>query len=324
MAVVPPSATSDSVTGDPNVAATGRTATGRRVPLLGGLRWPSAREIGVGRYFARTAMVVLAGVALGLCINLVVLSQFEHRAAQTRAFNRLRVELAEGVAPSGPVDANGRLLSEGTPVALLEIPVVGIHEVVLEGTSSDVLRLGAGHQRNTVLPGQPGVSVIDGRAAAYGGPFRGLGRLHKGDKLTVTTGIGTSTFLVLDLRRAHDLEPPPIAPNNGRLILVTATGAPFLPTGVLRVDADLVSPVQSASPAGLTSVSASEQPLGTDTSKLWELVLVLEAMIAVTVAAAWSWRRWGRTQTWIVFFPLAMLLGIYLTNQVARLLPNLL
>ena len=44
----------------------------------------------------------------------------------------------------------------------------------------------------------------------------------------------------------------------------------------------------------------------------------------MSIAAVWSWLRWGRAQTWIVFAPLLMLAGIAAAGQVARLLPNLL
>jgi hypothetical protein len=63
--------------------------------------------------------------------------------------------------------------------------------------------------------------------------------------------------------------------------------------------------------------------MGTDTGDLWVLVLMLEAAILVALAITWSWRRWGHVQTWIIFFPLVVLLGCYLTDQVTRLLPNL-
>ena len=173
-----------------------------------------------------------------------------------------------------------------------------------------------------MLPGEAGTSVILGRAAAYGGPFGGLHRLRSGDQITVTTGLGTSTFSVVDLRTAGD-PVPPLGDGVARLTLVTATGAPFLPSGVLRVDADLSGNARTPPPLVLTSVSASEAPMGTDTSTLWVLAFFLQALILASVAAVWSWRRWGRIQTWIVFFPLFVLLGYYASDQFIRLLPNL-
>jgi hypothetical protein len=64
--------------------------------------------------------------------------------------------------------------------------------------------------------------------------------------------------------------------------------------------------------------------MGIDTSNLWVLVLWLQALIVLAVGAVWSWHRWGRPQTWIVFFPPLVLVGLAASAEVARLLPNLL
>jgi sortase A len=282
----------------------------------------AATELSPAKYLVFTSLVVLAVLTLSLWFDVIVVSRFEYRAAQAGAVSRLRNELAHGVAPLGQVDRKGRLLKQGVPVALLVIPALHLRAAVLEGTNSQVLTSGPGHLRDTVLPGEAGTSVLLGRAAAYGGPFGGLHRLHSGDKITVTTGLGTSTFSVTDLRTAGD-PVPPLADGAARLTLVTATGAPFLPSGVLRVDADLSGSARTEAPLVLTTVSRSEAPMGTDTSSLWVLAFLLQGLILASVAAVWSWRRWGRAQTWIVFFPLFVLLGYYASDQFMRLLPNL-
>ena len=57
---------------------------------------------------------------------------------------------------------------------------------------------------------------------------------------------------------------------------------------------------------------------------MWALALWLQAMIALALGAAWAWHRWGRAQAWIVFIPPLVLVGLYVSNEAARLLPNLL
>jgi sortase A len=268
-------------------------------------------------------MVVLATLSLGFLAHLVIMSRLEHSASQSRAFAAFRNALANGVAPTGPLDGEGRLLAAGTPVALIDIPAIGVDEVVLEGTTSRVTSRGPGHLRSTVLPGQAGTSVIFGRAAAYGGPFGQIGALRRGDKITVTTGIGTSTFLVIDVRKAGDPVPPALGAGAGRLTLVTATGPAFVPTGVLRVDADLETATQPPSSSPPARVPTSEQPMGTDTGGLWEVVLLLQALVGIALLGVWSWRAWGRTQTWIVFVPLIFVVALVLADQLTHLLPNL-
>jgi sortase A len=274
------------------------------------------------RYVALISLVVVAVLALGFCVEMALLSRLEYRAAQARSFSRLRNQLALGSAPVSQLDRRGYILRNGTPVALLEIPKLHLRAVVGEGSTPQVLMDGPGLLRSTVLPGQAGLSVILGRAAAYGGPFHSVGSLRKGDRVTVTTGAGRSVFAVIDVRRAGDPMPPPLADGAARLTLVTASGLPFLPSGLLRVDADLTTQALPAAAAPLPAVPRSEQPLGTDTSNLWVLVLLLQALVAASVAAVWSWQRWGHAQTWIVFFPLFSLLGYFTTDQFARFLPN--
>jgi LPXTG-site transpeptidase (sortase) family protein len=280
--------------------------------------------MGAAAYLGRAALATLAVLALSLVLQVVIVSRLDVWAVQTRAFDTLRKELAHGVAPTGQVARSGRLVPLGAPVALLTIPELGIREVVLQGTSPEVLAGGPGHLRDTVLPGQVGTSVIFGRQTAYGGPFGQLHRLHVGARFTITTGVGIATFSVIDLRRAGDPLPPALPAEGGRVTLVTATGPPLIPTGVLRVDADLVGgAARAAPPLVITAVPGSQLAMGTDTSNLWIPVLLLEAMILTSVLGVLAWRQWGRAKTWIVFSPIALLLGYFFGSQFTRFLPNL-
>jgi hypothetical protein len=196
----------------------------------------------------------------------------------------------------------------------------------LEGTTSGVLFDGPGHRRDTPLPGQIGTSVVFGRRAAFGGPFSDVAELRPDDVITVTTGQGAFQYKVLDVRHEGDPIPAPPAAGAARLLLVTADGAAFLPSGVVRVDAELVGspvvgPARLITPAALP---AAERIMGGDTSTLWVLALWLQALIILSVGAVWAWHRWGRAQAWIVFLPLLLLVGLSASDEVARLLPNLL
>jgi hypothetical protein len=95
---------------------------------------------------------------------------------------------------------------------------------------------------------------------------------------------------------------------------------------VLRVDADLVSPVQPAPRrvTGSGSLSQAEEPLQSDPSSLVLLVLWGQLLLAAAVGCTWLHRRWGRWQTWTVGAPLIGLLGLQVADQSIRLLPNLL
>jgi len=195
--------------------------------------------------------------------------------------------------------------------------------VVLEGTSGEVLEGGPGHLRDTQLPGQAGISVIMGRRATYGGPFARLSSLSPGQLFGVTTGQGVFHYRVLDVRYAGDLVPP-YYPGQGRLILVTADGPAYAPTGVVRVDANLISRPQQA-PAMVLSPSnlgPSEQAMGTDPVAWVPLVLWGQGLLLAAIALGWMGAVWGRWQTWVVAIPVVGFFGLAVADQVARLLPT--
>lgn len=276
------------------------------------------------RQFARAALVTAAVGCLVLAVHLGVISGLQQRAAQSRAFNDFREQLAIGTAPIGPTDERGALLDLGTPVAHLRIPAIGVEQVVGEGTTSDVLFDGPGHRRDTPLPGQEGTSIVMGRRALFGGPFGGLGSLTPGDQMIVTTGQGEFTFEVFGIRRDGDPSPARAPAGTARLTLITAAGAPFLPEGALRVDAALVGTAVGGAQRPFTAATlpSAERLMETDPGTVWALAMWLQSLIVVLVAAVWSWHRWGRAQTWIVFATPVLLIVAATSGEAARLLPN--
>jgi len=282
--------------------------------------------IGPKLQLVRAALVMFFILTFTLFLQLVFVGSFQQSSAQDRKFDELRSQLANGIAPVGPTDNQNRLLATGAPVAYLEIPEIGLRQVVVEGTTPSALFAGPGHRRDTPLPGQIGASVIMGRSAAFGGPFAKIDRLEAGDVVRVTTGQGTFEYSVIGVRREGDEVPPPGAPGTGRLLLATADGQAFLPDGILRVDAELAegAVVGAARLFSANTLPAAEKLMGADTSTLWALALWIQALIALSLAAVWAWHRWGHPQAWIVFFPPLVLVGLTASGEVARLLPNLL
>ena len=209
-------------------------------------------------------------------------------------------------------------------MAVFSIPKIGLSAVVLQGTTGSVLENGPGHLRDTQLPGQVGITVIMGRRAAYGGPFSKLSSLNPGDSLTVVTGQTVAQFKVLGLRRGGDPSPPP-ANGQSRLILVTADGAPFAPSGMLYVDADLTSKPQPAPPMVLSAadLTPSENAMGTETQAWLPIVLWGQLLLLLTLALSLIWNYWGKWQTWVIAVPVVGYLVLSVADEVTRLLPNL-
>lgn len=275
---------------------------------------------------ARGAAAIVLMICIGLLVHVAVVGRVQSQAAQQLAFADLRADLAAGTAPTGPLDGDGELLSIGTSIAIIEIPAIGLDQVVVEGTTPSALMTGPGHRRDTPFPGQLGTSLVFGRRAAFGAPFRHLADLAEGDTITVTHGQGTFEFHVLGVRREGDPAPAPLQEGAARLTLVTADGPSFAPNGALRVDADLVGDAAVGQPRRLPSsaLAGSEQIMGHDSSTLWVLALWIQALIVLAVAFSWSWFRWGKAQSWIVFLPPFVLVGLAAAGELIRLLPNLL
>ena len=308
-------------------AESGAAAGGAgRQPPPGGYRRPPVTP---GQLVARTigiSLLILAVTALGFVAWVGLFSHLHYDKAQLNAYERLRVELANGTAPNGPTNPSNsaQLLPMGAPVAVLGIPAIGLRTVILQGTTSSVLEDGPGHFRGSVMPGQAGVSVIMGRQTAYGGPFGGLASLTPGDPITVVTGQTVAGYTVLDLRRAGDPLPPALASGAGRLELVTADGTPLDPTGILYVDADQTSKPQPSPGVVLPAyLSTTENAMATESQAWLPIVLWGQLLVLVAFALGWLWSAWGRWQTWVIAVPMVGFLVLCIADQATRLLPNL-
>ena len=288
---------------------------------------PPLPPLPLALYLPGAALSLLTVVILAFLAQVTLVSQlaYERRQEVTRA--DFRVELATGTAPVGQTDQDGRLVPLGAPVAVLTIPAIRLDAVVFEGTTGDVLQAGPGHRRDTVLPGQSGTSVVMGRRAAYGGPFGRLNLLIPGDEVHAVTGQGERhTYRVSAVRRPG--EPAPGAPEaaDGRLVLITADGPRWLPTDLLYVYADLMSPAQPAAARrfGVESLPRSERPMATERDAWMPLVLWTQLLLAAALALSWARVRWGRWQAWIVGIPVLLAVASSASDTAARLLPNLL
>lgn len=268
---------------------------------------------------------IVAVLALSFLIELTVLGNLRHDRDQAHLAADFRIELALGTAPVGPLDDANKAVTAGAPVAILDIPRLGLREVVVEGTSSNTLMSGPGHRRDTPMPGQVGTSVITGRRATYGAPFKSISQLRVGDQIKATTGQGKHSFKVLDVRHAGDPLPPTLSRGQGRLTLVTTDGPALQPTDVLRVDAALVSEAQSR-PAQLPAAAlpAADALMAGDTSTLLSIVGWAILLVAAAVATVWVRFSTGLWQAWVIGLPVLVALGLTASDDIAAMLPNLL
>lgn len=273
---------------------------------------------------ASTVVSVLLTVGLlAICFAVfgLILSGIQQAAGQRTLYADLRQELALATAPLG-----GQI-KPGTPVALLDGPQLN-QLVVLEGTSSDTLRAGPGHRRDTSLPGQPGASILYGRSITYGAPFASITKLAPGDVLTVTTGQGIFNYKVDGVRRKGDLLPARLPAGGSRLTLVTAESdgvrKGWIAQSTVFVDATLQGDAQSAPAGRPAGIPDQEKAMAGDTGALVPLVFYLQGLLLVGVALAWARARWGFWQSWLVGVPVVLVVGWLCADTTFVLLPNLL
>jgi sortase A len=84
-------------------------------------------------------------------------------------------------------------IKEGDVLGRIEIPRIGVSVAVLQGTTSQTLRLGVGHIQGTALPGEPGNIGIAGHRDTY---FRGLKDIRRDDEIQIQTAIGLDKYKV--------------------------------------------------------------------------------------------------------------------------------
>jgi sortase A len=269
---------------------------------------PGAIVSGIG-----VAVTLFSLLVLGFAGYVYFLSGVQEARVQTGMYATLSGELAKGVAPLSS-------LTPGAPVAIINIPAIGVHnEVVVEGTTPENLTLGPWHLRDSALPGESGVSVLYGRRASFGAPFARLPQLLPGDTIQVTTGQGTASYVVKVVGDSKDRILIDTAPN--QLDLLTADSA-LMPAHYIEVEANLTSTAKE-NPGGRPAITTSEAALGNDPTTLiltmaWGLALLVVS-VSGTVAAA----RWSRWPAYLVTVPIAVAVVWNLYQSVAALLPNL-
>jgi len=275
---------------------------------------------------AGVSLTLLAVMILGFVGYLYGLSGVQEARAQTTLYARLQSELAGATAPTGPAIPGHPAVPPslgalpGDPVALLDIPAIGVsHMVVVEGTSPENLTLGPGHLRDTPLPGQAGVSVVFGRRATFGAPFGNLPLLRKGDVITTTTGQGQARYQVISVSSSS--KPVPFSEIPNQILLVTADSR-IAPAHYVEVEAKLLgSPFPES--GYLPAVGSSEVALGRDSFALISSMAWAIALAAAAVLGSLAAGRWGRWPAWLVTIPVVLAVLWNLYQSLSALLPNL-
>jgi sortase A len=155
--------------------------------------------------------------------------------------NALAQESALDTLPTGPpVTAPPTTPPpEGNPIGNIRIPVIGLDQVVVEGTNTADLRKGPGHYTGTPMPGQAGNAAVAGHRTTYGHPFYNLDSVKVGDAIVFTTFQG---IFVYDTTKSFVVSPSDtavIADVAGNQLTLTTCNPRFSATTRLIVQATL-------------------------------------------------------------------------------------
>jgi sortase A len=276
-----------------------------------------------GVWVAVRALLAFSLLSLWVLFYAFVFSGVQEGRNQSVLYAQLREQLADATAPLGGA------IEPGSPVFLMDAPAAGLHQVVVvEGTTSADLTNGPGHFASSVLPGQPGTSVVFGRSVTYGAPFQHVSAMKPGQLLTVTTGQGVFTYRVDDVRYPGDQLPAAPGQGQSRLTMVTSTAsgwqAGWAPRQTVYVDATMTAGgIQQAPNEATYALSRADLPMKGDPSALVPLVLWLQGLLIVAVLAVAGRARWGRWQTWLVAAPMGFACLWGATQAGMMLLPNL-
>jgi sortase A len=267
----------------------------------------------VGAIISR-GLTIFSLLVAAMVAFLFVFSGFAEARAQVGLRRRFAQDVANFRAPIGGA------IASGTPVAELDIPAIGLRQIVVQGTTSGILRDGPGHLRQTPLPGQQGNSVIFGRRSAYGGPFRHLPSLSAGEHLAVWTGEGHRTYIIDTVRAVPASNGSELVSNGSNQLTLVTSDPAFFATRRFVVSAHLVG-IPFAASADPTPVTRAELGLAGETDGVLSLVLWLEALLIVAVGATWLWRRWTRWSAYLVCVPVVLAVTWIVFENVTKLLP---
>jgi sortase A len=298
----------------PRAAAT-PDAEEQVVPATGDSQPPAngRRSLPLGT-IARNGMRVLAVAAVAFLVFALWLSGLAHARSQVGLQRRFRSELSNNSAPVGGA------IPTGAPIAIVQIPSIGLTEAVVQGSRSGQLRAGPGHVVGTPLPGQPGNAVVAGRRTLYGGPFGHLGSLHAGDRIHMTTGEGNTTYRVTSVTDLGASDGSFVQEQGDNRLTLFTTDSPWTASGRLVVTAKLVGnpfpPTDTQHALDADGLGLTGERDGAPNMLVW-----LELLAGAALLAAYAASRWSRPRVWLVFAPLlAMTMWLFFESFV-RLLP---
>ena len=148
----------------------------------------------------------------------------------------------------------------GMPVGTIQIPSIGLDQVVVEGVTPTDLAMGPGHYPGTPLPGEAGNVAIAGHRTTYRHPFYRLTAVRPGQPIVLTTPQGVFTYIA---GRASVVAPTDvgiIGPTTTPLLTLTTCNPRYSAATRLVLRAALARSVLFTPPAKTTTPRGAGAP----------------------------------------------------------------
>ena len=301
---------------------------------------PVALPRGWRRLHRRQKLVTACGWMMNVGVIIILFAAWQvwgtsisqHQAQQSLG-RQFRAHLGHSASPAAPqhlTAASAHLAqpAEGSVVARLQIPAIGVDEYVVQGTAEGDLAKGPGHYVGTAMPGQAGNVAVAGHRTTYGAPFNNLDQLTPGDPVVLTSQSGTRLEYVV----SH--KPVAVAPSDVAVLRPFGDNRLTLTTCNPRFSASqrlvVVAALRSSVVKSTASASAPAKPatlVGGGGSVGWNLVYLpaVLAVIAVMVLLGLMDRRaaryHGRFGRWIILGPIWVAAVYVLFELLSSLLP---
>ena len=131
----------------------------------------------------------------GLAISYVAYAVLHAKCYQAMAKHSFEKQMQ--VDAQGGVNPRSTPVKEGDILGRIEIQRLGLKVVILEGTTSQTLRLGVGHIEGTALPGEAGNIALAGHRDTF---FRALKDIRTSDEIQVQSATGIARYEVDNVR----------------------------------------------------------------------------------------------------------------------------
>lgn len=287
----------------------------------------------IGRGLITVGVLILLFAVYLLWGTGIYTSQQQHHLRQQFDAALHRVATSTTSTPSdvlGPTTTtappSNQSLAAGNAVARIQIPKIGLDNIVVNGVGEDDLRKGPGHYPQTPLPGQVGNAAIAGHRTTYGHPFGDIDQLATGDVISVQTLQGSFTYRVFAQLVVDPSDTGVLAPDPGRPATLTLTTCNPKYSAAQRLIVKAALDPQTkpfAAPAHLPPPEKlANLGLSGDSGSL--LPAVITGLIVAIVGGLW-WLLFRRHRGWAIWLIglIPFLAALYFFfDYLARVLPS--